>query len=63
LEKARQLNSPDRFLLIEELIQSFNGIDKEIEAVWADEAEMRLKAYREGKLKIMNYEEVFGEDF
>lgn len=31
-----------------------------IEEIWAIEAEKRLTAYKEGKLKTVTYEEVFG---
>jgi len=62
LEKALKLKPQDRFLLIEGLLQSLDEPDKDIDEIWAEEAEKRLKAYREGRLKGIPYEEVFGEE-
>jgi putative addiction module component (TIGR02574 family) len=62
LEKALMLKPQDRFTLIEGLIQSLDEPDKEIDQIWAEEAEKRLKAYRDGKLKGVPYKEIFGED-
>jgi putative addiction module component (TIGR02574 family) len=61
LEKALQLKPQDRFILIEGLIQSLDAPDKEIDEIWAEEAEKRLEAYRDGKLKGIPYKDVFGE--
>ncbi|MCP4353379.1 MAG: addiction module protein [Desulfobacterales bacterium] len=57
LEKALMLKPQDRFMLIEELIKSLDEPDKEIEQIWLEEAEKRLKAHREGKIKGVKYEE------
>lgn len=61
LKKALLLKPQDRFLLIEGLIRSLDQPNKEIDAIWAEEAEKRLKAYREGKTQGIPYKEVFGE--
>jgi putative addiction module component (TIGR02574 family) len=62
LEKAMKLKPQERYSLIEGLIRSLDEPNKEIDAIWAEEAEKRLKAYRSGKLKGIPYKEVFGED-
>ena len=62
LEKAMKLKPQERYSLIEGLIQSLDEPNKEIDAIWAEEAEKRLKAYRTGKWKGIPYKEVFGED-
>lgn len=59
LELAMKLNPEEKFLLIEGLLKSLDEPDKIIDEIWAEEAEKRLKAYREGKLKSIPYEEVF----
>ncbi len=59
LELAMKLNPEEKFLLIEGLLKSLDEPDKNIDEIWAEEAEKRLKAYREGKLKSIPYEEVF----
>ena len=62
LEKAMKLKPQERYSLIEGLIRSLDEPNKEIDEIWAEEAEKRLKAYRSGKLKGIPYKEVFGED-
>jgi hypothetical protein len=47
-------------LLIEGLIRSLDEANKEIDTIWAEEAEKRLKAHREGKTQDISYKEVLG---
>lgn len=61
VKKALLLKPQDRFLLIESLIRSLDEPDTKIDAIWAEEAEKRLRAHREGKTAGVSYEEVFGE--
>ncbi len=48
---AMKLNPAERFLIIEGLIKSIDEPDKIIDEIWAEEAEKRLKAFRDGKLE------------
>jgi putative addiction module component (TIGR02574 family) len=59
LEMALKLKPEERFLIIEGLIKSIDEPDKNIDEIWAEEAEKRLKAYRDGKLQIIPAEEIF----
>ena len=59
LEMALKLKPEERFLIIEGLIKSIDEPDKTIDAIWAEEAEKRLKAYRDGKLQTISAEEIF----
>ena len=61
LKKALLLKPQDRFILIDGLVRSLDEPDKEIDAIWAEEAEKRLRAHREGRTKAVSFEEVFGE--
>lgn len=61
LEKALRLKPQERIILLDGLIQSLDMPDKEIDAIWAEEAEKRLKAYHNGKIKGIPFEEIFGE--
>ena len=61
LEQALKLKPAEKFMLIEGLLTSLDEPDKTIDEIWAVEAEKRLKAYKEGKLKTVSYEEVFGD--
>jgi putative addiction module component (TIGR02574 family) len=62
LEQALNLCPEERFLLIEGILRSLDEPDAKLDAVWADEAEQRLKAYREGRLRGIPMEEVFKND-
>jgi len=59
LENALKLKPKDRFFIIEGLLQSLDEPDKEIAEIWAIEAEKRLKAYRDGKMKAIPLEDIF----
>ena len=62
LKKALVLKPQDRFLLVDELVRSLDEPNKEIDAIWADEAEKRLRAHREGKTQGVPFNDVFGEE-
>ena len=59
LEQALALKSEERFMIVEVLLKSLDEPDRKIDEIWAEEAEKRLKAYREGKLEGIPMEEVF----
>jgi len=61
LDKALKLKPEERFLVIECLLKSLDEPDKRLDEIWADEAERRLKAYREGRLEGIPMEQIFGE--
>lgn len=62
LEEALKLKPEDRFTLVESLIRSLDEPDKKLDDIWAEEAEKRLKAYREGRLEGIPMEEIFKEE-
>ena len=62
LKKALKLRPEERFTLVEGLIKSLDEPDKKLDGIWAEEAEKRLKAYREGRLKGTPMEEIFKEE-
>ncbi len=62
LKKAILLKPQERILLIDGLIRSIDEPNKDIDVIWADEAEKRLKAHRNGKTAGIPFEDVFGED-
>ncbi len=59
LDQAMKLKPEERFVLLEGLIKSLDEPDKELDEIWAEEAENRLRAYREGKLHGIPMEEIF----
>ncbi|WP_133510934.1 addiction module protein [Candidatus Thiosymbion oneisti] len=62
LEQAMALKPEERFMVVETLLKSLDEPDRKIDEIWAEEAEKRLKAYREGRLEGVPMEEVFKED-
>jgi len=62
LAEAMKLKPEERFTLVEGLIKSLDEPDKKFDEIWANEAETRLKAYREGKLEGVPMEEIFKEE-
>jgi len=48
-----------RTQLVDKLLQSLHPIKKEIDALWTEEAEKRVKEIRSGKVATIPGEEVF----
>ena len=59
IDEGLQLKPAEKVIVIEALIRSLDVPDPNIEKAWADEAERRLKAYKEGKLETISFEEMF----
>jgi len=61
LKEAIQLEPTEKTKLVEQLITSLDKPDKDIDKLWAEEAESRLDAYKQGKLKAVSLEEVLSK--
>ena len=59
ISKALHLKPAEKSIVIEALMKSLDVPDPEIEKIWAEEAEKRLKAYKAGKLKTVSFEDMF----
>lgn len=59
LEQALKLRPAERFVVVESLLKSLDIPDEKIDDVWAEEAEQRLLAYRNGTLEGIPMEEIF----
>ncbi len=62
LEQALKLKPEERFIVVEGLIKSLDEPDASLDAIWAEEAEKRLKAYRAGDLEGIPMDEIFKEE-
>ena len=62
LKQALKLKPEEKFLVIEGLLKSLDEPDQQLDAIWAEEAERRLKAYREGRLEGISVEDIFKEE-
>ena len=59
LENALNLKPLDKIRIIDGLLKSLDEPDKTIDEIWAIEAEKRIKDYRNGKLKGVEFSEIF----
>ena len=59
LNEVMKLKPEDRLALVEMLIESLDEPDRKLDEIWAEEAERRLRAYREGALEGVPVEEQF----
>ena len=59
LEQVLKLRPEERFLVVEGILKSLDTPDEKIDEIWAEEAEERLRAYRDGKLSAIPMEDVF----
>ncbi len=59
LEEALKLRPEQKFAVVEGLLNSLDAEDEKIDAIWAEEAEKRLEAYREGRLEAIPIEKIF----
>ena len=57
-KEALTLRPSEKAQLIDRLISSLDKSDKEIDELWAKEAEDRIDAYDQGKIKTISLEEV-----
>lgn len=62
LEQALALRPDERFSVVEGILRSLDEPDTSLDAIWAEEAEKRLRAYREGNLEAIPMSEVFKEE-
>jgi len=58
LKDALDLRPAEKAELIDKLLSSLDNPDKEIDALWAKEAEARIEAYDQGKIKALTLKEV-----
>ena len=61
LEYALALNPDEKFLVVEGILRSLDEPDASLDAIWGEEVERRLAAYRDGSLKAIPMEDLFGE--
>lgn len=60
VKQALALDPSKRLELAEEILHSLDQPDPVIDAVWLEEAQRRLAAYRAGTVKGIPADEVFG---
>lgn len=58
LKDALNLRPTEKVELIDRLLSSLDNPDKELDELWAKEAEDRIEAYNQGKIKALTLKEV-----
>ena len=58
LKDALNLRPVEKAELIDKLLLSLDNPDKELDELWAKEAEDRIEAYDQGKIKALTFREV-----
>ncbi|MEO8233528.1 MAG: addiction module protein [Ignavibacteriota bacterium] len=58
IQNALTLSPAERILILEALSKSLSQPNKEIDDAWKKEIEARVKAFDEGKIKTISYEEI-----
>jgi len=62
ISQALNLPLADRLLIVNELVESFNPMNPNVEEQWKVELLKREKLLKSGELKTVSYKEFFGED-
>ena len=62
LKLALNLRPEDKLTVVEGLLKSLDEPDKKLDEIWAEEAEKRLKAYREDRLEGIPIDQVFDQE-
>jgi putative addiction module component (TIGR02574 family) len=57
-ERARELSAQDRIALVEDLLDSLDQVDPNIERQWSKEAGERLAAYRRGEIEARDLSDI-----
>ena len=60
-EQARALPPQDRIALVEEVLDSLDRADPDMDRLWAREAKARLAAYRRGELAAKHLDEMIAK--
>ncbi len=59
IDEALHLKPQDRYIIIENLVNSLTVPNSEVDKVWIEESLKRLNAYKQGEIKTYSYAEVF----
>jgi len=62
ISMALQLKAAERYEIVEQIMQSLDKSDTEIDRVWAEEAVRRVKACTDGRMALIPFDEIFGKE-
>jgi putative addiction module component (TIGR02574 family) len=58
IDQARALPPQDRIALVEDVLDSLDRVDPDLDQLWAREASERLAAYRRGELTAKDLSDI-----
>lgn len=61
IEQARALPPHDRIVLVEDVLDSLDRADPDVDRVWAQEANDRLAAYRRGEIAAKDLRDIIAK--
>lgn len=61
IHEALMLKPHERYIIIENLVESLSQSDPKIEELWVEESLKRVEAIKDGSLETVPYEEVFSK--
>ena len=61
VSEIRGLPDSEKLRLVDAILSDLNKPDPEIDRVWANEAQRRWAAYKEGRIPTVTYEEVMAK--
>jgi len=59
INEALTLKPQERYMIIENLVNSLNQPNTEIDKLWIEESKKRVEAVKNGNLKTVSYGDVF----
>lgn len=62
IQEALRLPAAARFQIVDQLMQSLDKPDPEIDRIWGEETVRRLASFDAGRSKTFSPEDVFGQD-
>jgi len=61
LDKALELSPDEKISVVDGILRSLDEPSENLDKIWADESEKRLRAYRSGNLGGIPMEDIFKE--
>jgi putative addiction module component (TIGR02574 family) len=61
LKEALELPSFERAMVADHLLSSLDQPDEQIDALWREEVEARISAYKSGKMRTVSLKEVLSK--
>lgn len=61
LKEALELPSFERAMVVDHLLSSLDQPDEQIDALWREEVEARISAYKSGKMRTVSLKEVLSK--